>query len=449
MNIIDMRNIFYAFVLLILSIGISSCVDHTFDEPPGFQPEQVDANGSVGDLLDRWVSEQFVEITDDLIISGRVAANDDTGNFYKQLVIQDETGGIQVRLDAIGLFNEYPIGRLVKIKCQGLYISDFNGLPQLSSAQGSGSDISSIAIPEPLIPDVLFNTTDTETVEPVGIDINDASTNLLNTFIKIDDVQFTVGSAAKPLADAANQFSINHDIEDCNENTMIVRTSGFAAFASEFTPSEKGSIEGILSVFGGDYQLLLRGFDGIQMQDSRCDGSGNNNNNNNTGDPVDSVDEDFETLSDNQDVAIDEWSNIAVKGTRLWRAKEFDGNVYVQATAFNDTSDEMEAWLITPKVKFDSAMKMELRSAVAFHVHDGLSVWYSNDFDGTDVANATWNELTLTLAGGSQDNYDWVQSGEIDLSDISGDAYIGFKYVGNPSNGTTSFILDDVQIVEK
>lgn len=436
------KTIFFLAVLILVS-----CVDHTFDEPPGFMPEVVEVNGTIGDLLDQWTPGSFTEITDDLVINGRVSANDESGNFYKQLVIEDETGGIQVRLDAIGLYNEFPLGREISIKCEGLWISDYNGLPQLSTVSGSGADIASIAIPEPLIPEFVFNSTSTEVIEANVIDITGTQQDLVNTFVKFEDVQFSIGSVAKPLADSEQQFSINHDIENCSEESIIVRTSGFASFADVYVPSEKGSIEGILSVFRDDYQLLLIDENSIQMDGERCDGDGGTTNT--SGDPVDNVEEDFQTQSDDQDISIDDWSNIAVKGTRKWRAKEFDGNVYAQATAYNDTSEEMEAWLITPKVKFDAPMKLELRSAIAFHNHDGLTVWYSQDFDGTNAETANWTALSLDIAGSGQDNYAWVSSGEVDLSAIEGEAYIGFKYVGNPSNGTTSFIIDDVKIVDK
>lgn len=442
-----MNNFLNILSFTVVLLIVSSCLDHTFDEPPAFEPEMVEANGTVGDLLDSWVSEKFTEIEEDLIITGNVVANDESGNFYKQLVIQDETGGIQVRLDAIGLFNEFPIGRKIAIRCQGLFISDYNGLPQLSSVTGTGVDLTSIAIPEPLIPEFVFNTSETEPIAAKEININENSSSLINTLVRYDDVQFTVGSAAKPLADIINQFSVNHDLEDCNERTMLVRTSGFASFANEFTPTGKGSITGVLSVFRGDYQLLIRDFSEISMQGERC-GNGNTGTGN-TGDPVDSVSEDFQSQSNNQDIEISEWSNIAVKGSRFWRAKEFDGNVYAQATAFNDTNSEMESWLITPNIKFDNPMKMTLRTAIAFYVHDGLSVWFSSDFDGQNVNAANWTELTITKAGSSNGNYDWINSGEIDLSEFSGEGYIGFKYVGNPADGTTSVIIDDVKIIDK
>lgn len=666
---------FKALAFLILGLfTYSSCVDHMFDEPPQFEFEQVEPNKTVADVTGLLVKGQVTAIPNDFIIDGYVAANDESGNFYKQIVIQDETGGIQIRLDAIGVYNDYPEGRRVFVKCDGLYISDYNGLPQLSMADVSSGQATSIAIPENLIADYIVNSTESQTIEPNQVEIDDLNESMLNTLIKFEDVQFTVGSAAKPLADIVNQFSVNHYIENCSGDQIIVRTSGFASFAGEFTPVKKGNITGVLSVFGNDYQLLIRDYDDIQMESERCGvevvepnakmnevldllklgsltkinediiieahvvandrtgnfyknliledetggiairldalnlynsfpegrkvyikcnglyigdynglpqlsledsgssvaipegninkylansqedvsiepnlisissaseanlnrfislenveftdgskemsmadgdnnfsvnhfiqdcdgneiivrtsgyasfadkkspgGNGNiqgilsvfnndyqiilrdyndmtmngqrcdgSNNNGENGNAVRTVDEDFESLSDNQDVNLEGWKNIAVKGSRLWRAKEFDNNVYVQATAYNDNANEMEAWLITPKINFEEAMQMTMRSAVAFYVHDGLSVYYSNDFDGENVDSATWKELNIEKrAGSGEPNYAWVDSETIDLSEIQGEAVIGFRYTGNPVNGTTSVILDDIQI---
>ncbi len=77
------------------------------------------------------------------------------------------------------------------------------------------------------------------------------------------------------------------------------------------------------------------------------------------------------------DINLPGWANIAVKGTRLWRAQVFSGNHYAQATSFNDTENEMEAWLITPPITLDEAKKLTFESAKAFWTHDGLTVWVS------------------------------------------------------------------------
>ncbi len=141
------------------------------------------------------------------------------------------------------------------------------------------------------------------------------------------------------------------------------------------------------------------------------------------------------------------WANIAVKGTRLWRSKIFSGNVYAQATAHLDAAAEMESWLITPTITLDVAKKITFESAYAFFVHDGLTVWISSNFNGTNVAGATWQQLSPTLAMSSDAQHAFIPSGNIDLSGFSGPVRIGFKYVGSgPGGQTTTFRIDNVKV---
>ena len=51
---------------------------------------------------------------------------------------------------------------------------------------------------------------------------------------------------------------------------MLVRSSGFADFAIEKTPSGKGSITGVLGIFGSDYQLFIRDTKDVAMDGPRC-----------------------------------------------------------------------------------------------------------------------------------------------------------------------------------
>ncbi|HRO17130.1 MAG TPA: DUF5689 domain-containing protein, partial [Ferruginibacter sp.] len=96
-------------------------------------------------------SGAFTPITQDIVISGIVTANDKSGNFYKQLFIQDTTGAIQVLLNATNLYTTYPVGRRVYIKCNGLYISDDNGNMILGSRAVVGGVPSLEGIPSAMI----------------------------------------------------------------------------------------------------------------------------------------------------------------------------------------------------------------------------------------------------------------------------------------------------------
>jgi hypothetical protein len=62
------------------------------------------------------------KLTDDIVISGIVVANDKGGNIFNQIIIDDGTAGISVAIDQNALFGEFPVGRKVYVKCKGLYI---------------------------------------------------------------------------------------------------------------------------------------------------------------------------------------------------------------------------------------------------------------------------------------------------------------------------------------
>jgi hypothetical protein len=107
----------------------------------------------------------------------------------------------------------------------------------------------------------------------------------------------------------------------------------------------------------------------------------------------------------------------------------------------------MEAWLITPEITLDEPMKLTFESAYAFWTHQGLTVWISSNFDGTNVTSATWTQLNPVLAQMSDTEHAFIPSGVVDLSAFSGTVHIGFKYTGSgPGALTTSSRLDNIKV---
>ena len=93
-----MRKFLFQFSTLLLSIIIfSSCVDHEFDEPPVkvYEDPNIEVTNTIADVKALHVPGIPKEIEDDMVIKGTVISYDEPGNFYKKLVIQDETGGFQ------------------------------------------------------------------------------------------------------------------------------------------------------------------------------------------------------------------------------------------------------------------------------------------------------------------------------------------------------------------
>jgi hypothetical protein len=77
--------------------------------------------------------------------------------------------------------------------------------------------------------------------------------------------------------------------------------------------------------------------------------------------------------------------------------------------------------------------------------NEPLTILASTDYDGTNFETATWTELSATLPTSGNANYEWVESGEISLSQFTGNVAIAFKYVGSDTE-STSMQIDDVVV---
>ena len=86
-------------------------------------------------------------ITTDDIIEGVVIANDSSGNFYKQIIIEDSTAGIAINIDDYNLYTAYPVGRNVFIKLNGLILYDDNRLISIGGSKDANNNINPIAAP--------------------------------------------------------------------------------------------------------------------------------------------------------------------------------------------------------------------------------------------------------------------------------------------------------------
>ena len=163
-----------------------------------------------------------------------------------------------------------------------------------------------------------------------------------------------------------------------------------------------------------------------------------------TVDPGNGIDEAFSGQSNNVDITIPGWENIAVKGTRKWQGKLFMGNLYAQSTAFNDTAPAMETWLITPEVNTEKTPTLTFESAKSFMVHEGLSVWATTNYTGNPTTT-TWTKVNAKLvASGDADNT-FISSGNIDLKPLGAKVKIGFKYEGAGGTNTSTFRLDNIK----
>ena len=120
----------------------------TFDdnEPAEFKPwteqELMSKYGfteftTIQDLKDRYKSPG-VEITQNIWIKGQVISSDQNGNVYRELYIQDETGGIDVKIGKSSLYSDFKLGQWVYVRCASLTLGSYSGMPQLGLDDPTG-----------------------------------------------------------------------------------------------------------------------------------------------------------------------------------------------------------------------------------------------------------------------------------------------------------------------
>jgi len=120
-------------------------------------------------------------------------------------------------------------------------------------------------------------------------------------------------------------------------------------------------------------------------------------------------------------------------------------------SGFSGSYNVNEDWLISPIFNLDNYSNEQLSFSSAKNYDGGsIQLFYSTDFDGLSnpATNGTWTELT-DQATWSTGNYEWVNSGIIDISAINGTAvYFAFKYTSSDTDGAT-WQIDDFTIAEE
>ncbi|MDO9510272.1 MAG: DUF5689 domain-containing protein [Bacteroidales bacterium] len=433
-------------LFVFVAIVITGCVKGDFDEPPINIPTvNFSSNTTIAQLKASYSG--LKEITEDIVIQGMVVANDESGNLYKKMVIQDKTGGIELALDRTSLYTEFKRGQRVFIKCKGMYIGDYNNLIQLGYIyNGAIGRLPDVNIKNHLFRDSLPG------IVPAPRIVTPKTVNMsmVSTLVRFENVTFADAGLewAPQTVDNSNRILTGPD-----GGTITVRTSKYSNFAGQLVPAGSGNIEGILTVFSSTWQLTLRNIEDVRD-------FGGINPPPPTGDfpypdgsftAVASIDEKWDNVITATDIVQTGWTNLALKGNRKWQGKTFNAEKYAQATSYNSTDESNVSWIVTPPVTYTSNLKLKFKSAMAYWKHDGLQVWILYGYDGTNSAASTWKQITTaSMANSASGDNVWVESGSIELSTYvpagyAGNVYIGYKYEGTKSN-TTTYRIDEIAV---
>lgn len=193
-----------AAALLASSVMMSSCDEFTpvftgkYPEPESYQPVDMTPTHTIAELAAMYETGKPMRLTENIIIAGKVSTSDQAGNFYRSLYIQDETGGIELKMGKTGLYNDYKPGQTVYVNCTGLWLGMYgydepdnygggNGMVQLGYEDPSGEYETSYIEVQYLIDAHVFRGSLGSPVEPVVVadaDLPDAEdTQATNQYV--------------------------------------------------------------------------------------------------------------------------------------------------------------------------------------------------------------------------------------------------------------------------
>jgi len=137
------------------------------------------------------------------------------------------------------------------------------------------------------------------------------------------------------------------------------------------------------------------------------------------------------------------WDTVSAASDKNWFIDTYNNDVYAKISGYqgNVPSDD---WLISPPLPLDN-YSGEVLTFITAKNYTGpdLEVLISTNYSGSGSPGlATWTPLTATLSAGS---WAWTPSGNINLSGITGAAYLAFRYTSTATDAST-WELDDVVI---
>ena len=421
MKYLSVKNsgVLFSISLLAAFLAImTGCVKQNFDEPPIIIPHyKGTANATIDTLLKLYGTHpDTLLITQNIIIKGIIVGNDESGNIYKKFYLQDNSGGIDVEIDATNLYTQYKLGQRVFIECKGLYLGLYGGALELGYPyNGSiGRMPGSVASAH-----IFLDSLPGKKPVPIVLNLlNPPFFKYINMLVAIPDVRFpdagqpfvTGGvTTSRPVGDAfGNPLTMDG-------NSVILYNSSYATFANNLLPQGIGTLQGIFTVFTTKYEFLVRDLsDLVNFVD--------------TGQTV--------IYQNNFDVSPPDWVIFTPASNKPWT---WDGS-YLEMVANGYGGDvPCDTWLISPGIDLTNVTNPILTFNTWTKYTDSglanpLEVKISTNYAGSgNPSTATWSNLQCNLPAAN--SAVWLSSGDIDLSGFHQTIYVAFRY---RSTGVTS-----------
>lgn len=186
-----------------------------------------------------------VTISEDWTICGTVISNLElnNGSSLKNVIIQDETAGIMLRLTENN--TDFLSGDVLEVKIQGQSLEKYNGLLQINNLPNENV----IEIAQGTLPEA-------KVISAAQLLTGDYESQ----YVAVENVQVVENDRGKSWVTGGNNTSIT--FESTTGETFVVYSSKYSdALASVTVPDGSGTLKGIVQRFNASIQLMLASTD--------------------------------------------------------------------------------------------------------------------------------------------------------------------------------------------
>lgn len=255
----------YGILLLVAVVVLSSCIDknkrkNNYPTPDVNFTLPIGKVYTIDTLLQMQKPHKPVKFTEDASVYGIVTADETSGNLYKQAFIQDGDKAIELYMKSTSGLR---MGDSVRVYLKGTTLSEYSGTPQIQD----------------LDPNKITILANNKHIDPVVITTNQVNANYKCRLVRFENVEFRAADRENTFApeDDYGQFNLAQYNDNCSpiDESIVVRTSSYASFASKQLPQGKGSITGIVTYYDNGttqvYQFIIRSYSEVLMNDEPCE----------------------------------------------------------------------------------------------------------------------------------------------------------------------------------
>lgn len=269
-----MKKRYMFLAIAITSMGLTACMDKDWEAPQFDEPlygnnsimkEEGDKVITIGELKEKYSSlinastDGVKEITDDLQLQVVVNGNDEGGNLYKQISVQDPTGAIIVGINGSNLYPYMPVGQQLLINLKGLHIGGYRKQAQIGALYNGSIGRMDTDVWEQHVR--LLKKGEIEAkVDTVDFDENADKYILSGRIVKLSGVTIS-GEGTQVLAPEDGSVTLSSNCANRlinGKSSLVLRTSSYSKFANRAIPKGKADVYGVCTRYNNTWQILMR-----------------------------------------------------------------------------------------------------------------------------------------------------------------------------------------------